>query len=350
MSDNRVEELVRSAVAQALERHMASLRESVVQEVLQQVQPALGKSPQAASSTVTLQKAITAIQAGTTQREILRALIESTILYSGRAALFVVKNGMASGWQGTGFGSGDVKDFALDMQSGLVARAMHSRTGETGSVSEFDPAFLKKFGRPGGNTAVLIPLMLKDKVSALVYADEGDGSALDAAALEVLVRGTSAWLEVVSQRKQAKDVASEASETAHSAASNDPFAAHAPLHTPSAQAVGSAAPVAAMSAAAGWGGPVSAPSGEDADLHRKAQRFARLLMDEIKLYNQAKVAEGRKNRDLYDRLKEDIEKSRATYQKRYGNTAAAGADYFNQELIRSLAEDDVSLLGSNFRR
>ena len=98
------------------------------------------------------------------------------------------------------------------------------------------------------------------------------------------------------------------------------------------------------------GGPVSAPTGEDADLHRKAQRFARLLMDEIKLYNQAKVAEGRKNRDLYDRLKEDIEKSRSTYQKRYGNTAAASADYFNQELIRSLAEDDVSLLGKNFRR
>jgi hypothetical protein len=106
-----------------------------------------------------------------------------------------------------------------------------------------------------------------------------------------------------------------------------------------------------MSAAAGWGGaPVAAPAAEDSDLHRKAQRFARLLMDEIKLYNQAKVAEGRKNRDLYDRLKEDIEKSRSTYQKRYGNTAAGGADYFNQELIRSLAEDDVSLLGSNFRR
>jgi hypothetical protein len=106
-----------------------------------------------------------------------------------------------------------------------------------------------------------------------------------------------------------------------------------------------------MSAAAAWGGgSVSAAAGEDGDLHRKAQRFARLLMDEIKLYNQAKVAEGRKNRDLYDRLKEDIEKSRSTYQKRYGNTAAASADYFNQELIRSLAEDDVSLLGSNFRR
>ena len=92
------------------------------------------------------------------------------------------------------------------------------------------------------------------------------------------------------------------------------------------------------------------PAGEDAEIHRKAQRFARLLMDEIKLYNQAKVTEGRKHRDLYDRLKEDIEKSRVTYQKRYGNTPAGSADYFNQELVRSLAEDDVSLLGSNFRR
>jgi hypothetical protein len=91
-------------------------------------------------------------------------------------------------------------------------------------------------------------------------------------------------------------------------------------------------------------------SPEDADLHRKAQRFARLLVDEIKLYNQAKVAEGRKNKDVYDRLREDIEKSRATYQKRYGSTVAGSAEYFNRELVRSLAEDDSSLMGANFRR
>lgn len=91
-------------------------------------------------------------------------------------------------------------------------------------------------------------------------------------------------------------------------------------------------------------------SPEDADVHRKAQRFARLLVDEIKLYNQAKLLEGRQNKDLYDRLKEDIDKSRSTYQKRYGSTVAASGDYFSQELIRSLAEDDVSLLGSNFPR
>ena len=72
-------------------------------------------------------------------------------------------------------------------------------------------------------------------------------------------------------------------------------------------------------------------------------------MDEIKLYNQAKVAEGRKNKDLYDRLKETIEKSRTTYQKRYGTTVAASANYFQHEIIRSLAEDDLSIMGANFR-
>jgi hypothetical protein len=91
-------------------------------------------------------------------------------------------------------------------------------------------------------------------------------------------------------------------------------------------------------------------SPEDADVHRKAQRFARLLVDEIKLYNQVKVTEGRKNKDLYDRLKEDIEKSGATYKKRYGNTVAASGDYFHVELVRSLAEDDSSIMGANFRR
>jgi hypothetical protein len=219
--------------------------------------------------------------------------------------------------------------------------------------------------------------LLKEKVAALVYADAGAdaGGKLDAAAVELLVLATSAWLEVASLRKQAAkeepaEAGGEKGESAppvHAApAHSDPFAAHAPKHVapvpepvapPSVEveepvAVGKAEPVATSAAAA----PAPATdafanlSPEDADVHRKAHRFARLLVDEIKLYNQVKVTEGRKSKDLYDRLKEDIEKSRATYQKRYGNTAAGGADYFSQELVRSLAEDDPSIMGANFRR
>jgi hypothetical protein len=350
MSDHRVEEIVRSAVAQALERQLASLRETVVQEVLRQVGPALkGQGGSGGGSTASLQKAISAIQAGGTQKEILRALLDNTVLYSGRAALFVVKNGSATGWQGIAFKSNDaIKDFAFDISSGLGSQVMHSRTFETGSASDVDRHFTSKFGSPAGGEIVLLPLLLKDKISALVYADSGaDGGTLDVPALDVLVRATSSWLEVISQRKQAQKDGVPEPEMHAAPPANDPFAAHAPIHS---QAHAEPTPMAAMSAAAAWGGPTSAPAGEDAEIHRKAQRFARLLIDEIKLYNHAKVSEGRKHKDLYDRLKEDIEKSRATYQKRYGNSAAGAAEYFSQELIRSLAEDDVSLLGNNFRR
>jgi hypothetical protein len=350
MSDARIEEIVRNAVAQAVERQLASLRETVVQEVLREVGPALKEhGSSGGSSSATLQKTIAAIQAGTTQKEILRALLDNTVLYSGRAALFVVKNGSATGWQGVAFGNNDaIKDFSLDLGSGLASRAMQSRTSQTGSAADMGARFSSQFGAAKGEVAVL-PLLLKDKVSALVYADGGnDAGTLDVAALDVLVRATSAWLELIAQRKQAqKDGTPEPEMHAPAPAANDPFAAHAPLHSKVQE---EPAPMAAMSAAAGWGGATSAPGGEDAEMHKKAQRFARLLIDEIKLYNHAKVSEGRKHKDLYDRLKEDIEKSRSTYQKRYGNTAAGGADYFSQELIRSLAEDDASLLGTNFRR
>ncbi len=107
---------------------------------------------------------------------------------------------------------------------------------------------------------------------------------------------------------------------------------------------------AAASAPAAAADPFAGLSAEDADTHRKAQRFARLLVDEIKLYNQAKVAEGRRNKDLYDRLKEDIDKSRTTFHKRYGSTIAASGDYFQKEVVRSLAEDDLSVMGANFRK
>ena len=89
---------------------------------------------------------------------------------------------------------------------------------------------------------------------------------------------------------------------------------------------------------------------DEEEVHRKARRFAKLLVDEIKLYNQGKVNEGRQNRDLYERLREDIDKSKATYDKRYGNTSAASANYFNDEIVRVLADNDAALMGSNFNR
>ena len=90
---------------------------------------------------------------------------------------------------------------------------------------------------------------------------------------------------------------------------------------------------------------MQAQRGEGDELRRKARRFARLLVDEIRLYNESKVAEGRRDRDIYPRLKEEIEHSRAIYDKRYAQTPVSGDDLFNKEVLENLAGGDPSLLG-----
>jgi len=91
----------------------------------------------------------------------------------------------------------------------------------------------------------------------------------------------------------------------------------------------------------------SASRDEEEKLHNDARRFARLLVSEIKLYNEQKVSEGRRNNDLYDRLKEDIDRSRQMYEKRVTPSVASKFDYFYDELVNTLAEGDSSKLGSD---
>jgi hypothetical protein len=371
---NGIEQIVTKAVSGALEAHLPQLREELVRRVIKEVLPQLQGASSASGHDAFqhLLKSVCAVHAASTQRDILRTLLDNAVQHCGRVALFVVKGGSATGWQARAFADNDaVKDFALDAGAGLVARVLDGHTALSGKSKEMDHKFISQFGKPAQDHCLLVPLTLRDKVAALLYADAGvdEDGHVDEAALELLVMSTATWLEVVSQRKAApKDVVadgvSERTETpttkasaAQAPAFNDPFAAHTPAYAKAA-AAGSSATGAVQSLDASQAG-AAAPensnafagmSPEDADTHRKAQRFARLLVDEIKLYNQAKMTEGRKNKDLYDRLREDIDKSRSTFQKRFGNTAAGPGDYFNQEIIRSLAEDDVSLLGPNFKR
>jgi hypothetical protein len=86
----------------------------------------------------------------------------------------------------------------------------------------------------------------------------------------------------------------------------------------------------------------------DQKIHKDAKRFAKLLVSEIELYNKAKVADGRKNHDLYKRLKSDIDRSRQTFQKRFSKTLSTQVDYFHDELVKNLASGDASILGPGY--
>ena len=87
------------------------------------------------------------------------------------------------------------------------------------------------------------------------------------------------------------------------------------------------------------------PAPEEQKAHEDAKRFARLVVSEIKLYNESKVSEGRRNKDLYERLKDDIERGRQMYADRVVAGVRDSTNYFYDELVRILAGGDQSALG-----
>jgi hypothetical protein len=82
----------------------------------------------------------------------------------------------------------------------------------------------------------------------------------------------------------------------------------------------------------------------DAEEHVSAQRYARLLVSEIKLYHEEAVIEGRRDRDLATRLGGEIARARVMYEQRVPPNIRQQADHFHDELVRTLADGDASLL------
>src|ERR1700704_2063433 len=174
-----IEPIVERVVTQVLENHAGQLRTEIVRRVVEEIaaQPATEAAPTGSNSTE-LAHAVAEIQLGTSQKEILKELLDKCAHYAARAALFVVKGGNATGWQARGFSSNDgLKDFSLDMHAAAVMRAIGDRVPVSAVTAELDARFIEEFGASARGEGRLLPLVLKDKVAAVVYADGGTDSA-----------------------------------------------------------------------------------------------------------------------------------------------------------------------------
>src|SRR5581483_10861993 len=90
---------------------------------------------------------------------------------------------------------------------------------------------------------------------------------------------------------------------------------------------------------------VGEPTPDDQRAHADARRTARLLVSEIKLYHEDELQSGRRNNDIYQRLQKQIDESRGLYQQRVAPAVLNTRDYFHEELVRILGENDAARLG-----
>jgi hypothetical protein len=313
-----------------------------------------------------LKASIAAIETGTNLSEVLTHLVDEVGRYVERAVMFIVKAQNAVGWYGAGVANPElVKAISIPLSTDTVFRlAASSRRAERGHVSQSPgtgQALARLGGSPGGILA--IPLILRDKVAAVLYCDStGDEVAPAAAdAAEILVAFAGKVIDVLSgaprtgtthpsmrsappsppPAPRAAGGSDSASTVMFGTGTMKPRPAPPVVKPPSSPPARAAAPAAAPAAP-----PVRAMSPEQQKAHDDARRFARLVVSEIKLYNEAKVAEGRKTKDIYERLKEDIERGRQMYNDRVAPDVRDATDYFQDELVRILGGGDASALGS----
>jgi hypothetical protein len=200
-----------------------------------------------------------------------------------------------------------------------AARAVTTRDIQTTAIG---PGFETL---PADRMGLAVPVIVGGRVVAVVYADAVtlDGRERNVPSswpelIEVLARHAGRCLEALTaQRTQA------------------PITPPQGASTPSAPQPGpsSSAPASAM---------MQITDGVAA----AARRTARLLVAEIRLFHEPAVDEGRRDRNLLSRLAPEIEKARQAYNEQVPAGVRGHADFFHQELIRTLAGGDPSLLGN----
>jgi hypothetical protein len=146
---------------------------------------------------------------------------------------------------------------------------------------------------------VAVPITVAGQIVAVLAASGDDATTANAAALDVLTQYAARCVEALTAFKAARAVTDRAGATGHDAIAEEDAA---------------------------------------------ARRYARLLVSEIKLYHEPAVIEGRRDRDLATRLGGEIARARALYEERVPVGVRQRADYFRDELVRTLADGDATLL------
>lgn len=281
-------------------------------------------APDTASSERLLE-AVRAISRAHSLSAILDTLVDRAGREAPRAGVLLVRGGRVRGWRFTGFGSSldngqGAQSIDLPFEeAGVVADAVRANAAVNGAGGGATaPAFA---ALPAGHECLAVPIALSDQVVAVLYADQGVASAvpnpenpahtesqIPNPVLEVLARHAARCLEALTAFKAARALMDRSD-------SSDGVAA-------------------------------AAGEGVSADEDGSARRYARLLISEIKLYHEAAVVAGRRDRDLGARLGGEITRARVLYEQRVPPHVRQRADFFHDELVRTLANGDASALAA----
>lgn len=347
-------------------------------------------APVAAPDAGSIRSALRAIDAAVNQVDALRAFLAACVARSDRAILLVSRGDAFTVWKAEAFTPAQEAGLrAVSVAAGshpAFARAIEGTPLEIGPESPVSALLSAGDAR----RAFLCPVVVREKISALLYADQiHPESAFDPEALGVLAFFIGVAVDRLVSRKIHPAPALRAIETVEPEPEivQPPAAAPIELETPVEVELPEAEPPAALEVEEApaaepepepepepppaapsrgidfdtTGHPYRPPAGVvpggprilrgplaavEEDPHDHARKIARLLVSDIRLYNEAAIEEGKRHHDIYARLRDDIDRARQTYNDRVPESVRAQTNYFHEELVRSLADGSAEALGS----
>ena len=203
----------------ALQARMAKYEENIDEgKILAFVQElasnAGGGGAVGASRLPQVRQSMTKLETGRSLQEVLTALVQEIAQFAPRVALFIIRSGNCIGWHGEGFDqspgfSNDaLKRISVPANADTVFRAvMNSRQrffGES-SAHRDNAHLLSRIGTVLPTNIFAMPLILREKVAAVVYSDSGDSREPlgDVEAIEILVLYASRLLDLMNVAKTA---------------------------------------------------------------------------------------------------------------------------------------------------
>jgi hypothetical protein len=300
-------------------------------ERLRQALPAQAPTEAGSSSTMTaFAGALDLVEGAPSQGDLLKRLLDGLQPLVERSALFILKQGLASFYAQRGFeANAPLKPGAVvpppDLEAviqGLGRSLRKKGAGYSALLSVLSPY--------EASDLVVLPIRHKRKAVALLLVDSGLRQKLDHPELvRALVLAASASLGSL-------------------AAGKEDAALHQPQFGTGTQP-GIQPSTSHQSSAPTQMVPetIEAPPAVDLDPKTRAaaERLARVLVGDVELYFPGKVAQARTQGNLYGLLRDELERSRATFVERFGEDVEVRYRIFTSTVIHQLCDDDAAKLG-----
>ena len=239
------------------------------------------------------------------------AVLDATAPFAEGAAIFLVSNGVARGERMRGVPEERARAFR-GLEITLTSAAALSEAAESAdpvaavtAPAEISTELMVFAGHAEDGRAFIYPLVVRGRTLALLYA----WGSVEGSALELLAQLSAAVWAVLPAPADLVHIAPGAS-----------------------------------AATTAW----DKLSAEEQRLHLRAQRFARVQVAEMRLFETDAVQAGRAQRDLYEALRTRIDTARDAFRKSFFAPCPSMVDYLHLELVKTLAQDNPDALGKDY--